>query len=284
VAADVEIRIGAELTEIKGALAALRRDLGSVGQAAQQAGGRNALSGLESGARNAVGAIGRLVGSFAALATAIKLIGAADELNTLNSRLKLVTSSNEEFARAQAKVFDLAQRTRTSLGETISLYTRIAQATKDAGVGQETLLGVVETINQAVQLSGASTQAAEAALIQLGQGLASGALRGEELNSVLEQTPALADAIAKGLGKTRGELRQLGQDGKLTAEQVLKALQSQREEVARQFATLPLTVGQSVTLLKNAGLQKDDLLTLAQIYAMGKGQTSTSSGSQPRQP
>lgn len=254
-AADLEFRIGAELTEIKGALASLRRDFAAVGQSAQQAGGRNALQGLEGGAKSALGTIGRLAAGFASLAGAIQLIGAADELNTLNARLRLVTGSTEEFASAQVKVFELAQRTRSSLSETITLYARIAQATKEAGVGQGVLLEVVETINQAVQLSGASTQAAEAALIQLGQGLASGTLRGEELNSVLEQTPALADAIAKGMGITRDQLRKFGQDGKISAEQVIKALQAQRGEVAAQFAQLPLTVGQSVTLLKNAGLQ-----------------------------
>jgi tape measure domain-containing protein len=255
VAADLSFRVGAELTEIKGALASLRQDFARVGQAAQQAGGGGALQGVERGAASAAGAVGRLVAGFASLAGAIALIGAADELNTLNARIRLVTGSTEEYNRAQVALFDLAQRTRSSLGETIGLYTRIAQATRDAGVGQEVLLGVVETINQAVQLSGASTQAAEAALVQLGQGLASGALRGEELNSILEQTPALADAIAKGLGVTRGELRQLGQDGKLSAEQVITALQQQRDVVAQQFAQLPLTVGQSVTLLKNASLQ-----------------------------
>lgn len=254
-AADLEFRIGAELTEIKGALASLRKDFAAVGQAAQQAGSRNAFAGLEGKVGAAVGAVGRLAAAFFTLQAAIRLVGQADELNTLNARLRLATSSTEEFERAQAALFAMAQRTRTGLGETIALYSRIAQATKDAGVGQGVLLEVVETINQAVQLSGASTQAAEQALVQLGQGLASGTLRGEELNSVLEQTPALADAIAKGLGKTRGELRQLGQDGKLTAEQVITALQKQRDVVASQFAQLPLTVGQAVTQLKNAGLQ-----------------------------
>lgn len=253
-AADLELRIGAELTEIKGALAGLQRDLANVGKAAQGAGGNNALGGLQKSANGAVSAVMRLAAAFVTVAGAVKLIAAADELNSLNARLKIATSSTEEFVRAQAALFDLAQRTRTPLGETIKLYSQIANATKDAGVGQETLLGVVETINQAVQLSGASAQAAEAALVQLGQGLASGTLRGEELNSVLEQTPALADAIAKGMGITRGELRQYGQDGKISAEQVIKALQAQKDVVAAQFAQLPLTVGQSITLLKNAGL------------------------------
>lgn len=254
-AADLEFRIGAELSEIKGALASLRADFTKVGTAAQQAGGNQAFKGVETGARSALGAVGRLVAGFVTLAGIIRTIGAADELNTLNARLRLVTNGTEEFNRAQVALFDLAQRTRSGLGETVKLYAQIANATKDAKVGQEVLLEVVETVNQAVQLSGSSTQAAEAALVQLGQGLASGTLRGEELNSVLEQTPALADAIAKGMGITRGELRKYGEDGKITAQQVIEALQKQRDEVARQFAQLPLTVGQAVTLLKNAGLQ-----------------------------
>jgi len=252
VAADLEFRFGGQLTELKSAITSLRNDFASLKRAAEQSGSGSSLRNIESAADGAAAGVKRLATQFLSVVGAIKLIGAADELNTLNARIKLVTNSTEEYNRAQVALFELAQRTRSSLGETINLYTRIAQATKDAGVGQETLLQVVETINQAVQLSGASSQAAEAALIQLGQGLASGTLRGEELNSVLEQTPALADAIAKGMGVTRGELRALGQEGKITAEQVIKAIQAQRDVVAKQFAQLPLTVGQATTQVKNS--------------------------------
>jgi hypothetical protein len=162
-AADLTIRIGAELTEIKSALASLKKDLGGVGQAAKASSGQQAFQGIDRGARAALGTVGRLVAGFATLAGAIKLIGAADELNTLNARIRLVTNSTEEYNRAQVALFDLAQRTRSSLGSTIELYARIAQSTKDSKVGQETLLSVVQTINQAVQLSGASAQAAEVA-------------------------------------------------------------------------------------------------------------------------
>lgn len=250
---DLAIRISAELTEVKAALATLRSDLRLVGAAAQQAGRSTGIDALQAGLQRAVVAVRNLVAAFAGLAVAGKFIAIADEISTLNARLRLVTRSQEDFNRAQVALFDLAQRTRSSLGETIDLYTRIAQATKDAGVGQETLLQIVETINQAVQLSGASAQAANAALVQLGQGLGSGTLRGEELNSVLEQTPALADAIAKGMGITRGELRQYGEQGKITAEAVIAALQRQRDEVRSQFEQLPLTVGQAITRLRNAG-------------------------------
>jgi tape measure domain-containing protein len=252
---DLSIRISAELTEVKAALAGLQAQLRGVGQAANQAGSAQGINRLNEGLQGALRSVRNLVGGFAAFASVVQLVRVADEINTLNARLRLVTRSQEEFNRAQVALFDLAQRTRSSLGETVDLYTRIAQSTKDAGVGQETLLQVVETINQAVQLSGASAQAANAALVQLGQGLGSGTLRGEELNSVLEQTPALADAIAKGMGITRGELRKYGEEGKITGEAVINALKSQRDEVRANFEQLPLTVGQAFTRLRNAGTQ-----------------------------
>lgn len=247
-AADLEIRIGAELSEIKGALAGLQKDLKNVGNASVG----NPLKNVEGGAQQAFSAIGRLTAAFATMATVFKAIQIADEFDTLNARLRIATSSTEEYVRAQQALFELSQRTRTSLTETVDLYSKIAGSIKEAKVGQETLLQVVETVNQAVQLSGATTQAAQGALTQLGQGLASGTLRGEELNSILEQTPVLADAIAKGMGITRGELRKYGEEGKITAQQVIGALQDQREEIEQQFKTLPLTVGQSVTLLQNS--------------------------------
>lgn len=251
-ASDLEIRIGADLSEIKGALASLQKEISSVGKTSQT---QNPFQSVESGAKTAIAAVGRLVASIATVATVIKTIQIADQFTTLNARLKLATGSTDEFVRAQQALFEMAQRTRTGLAETIDIYSKISLAVKDAGVGQETLLQVVETINQAVQLSGSSAEATQAALVQLGQGLASGTLRGEELNSVLEQTPALADAIAKGMGITRGELRKYGEDGKITAQQVIQALQAQREEVQKNFDQLPLTVGQALTQLKNSTFQ-----------------------------
>ena len=268
-ASDLEFRIGAELTEIKGALAQLRRDFAQVWAAAQDAGGDRSMSKLEGSVSGLIGGVRNLIGVFAALGAAIKVIQQADALETLNARIRLVTSSSEEYAAVQERLFDLANRTRASLPETIDLYTRIAQSTKDAKVGQETLLSVVETINQAVQLSGASAASANAALVQLGQGLGSGTLRGDELNSVLEQTPILADAIARGMGITRAELRKYGEDGKITSKAVIDALIKQKDAIAGQFAELPLTVGQATTQLGNS------LLKLIGVANEATGATST---------
>ncbi|EPG6287256.1 tape measure protein, partial [Acinetobacter baumannii] len=105
--------------------------------------------------------------------------------------------------------------------------------------------------SKAVAISGASAEAADAALVQFGQALASGTLRGEELNSVMEQTPALAKAIAKGMGITVGELRSVAAEGKITSQEIVKALKNVQDEVDTLFAKTDITIGQSLTLLNN---------------------------------
>lgn len=183
----------------------------------------------------------------------IKALGkTADDFSLLNSRLKLVTSSTEELTQVQQALFEIAQTTRGELAGTVDTYSRLARSTKELNLSQSQLLAVTTTINQAVTVSGASAQSASAALFQLGQGLAAGALRGEELNSVMEQTPRLSEAIAKGMGKTIGELRTLGAEGKITAEEVINALLNQRQAIEREFGQMPITIGQAMTQVENS--------------------------------
>lgn len=102
------------------------------------------------------------------------------------------------------------------------------------------------TVNQAIQLSGASAESGKAALVQLIQGLQSGVLRGEEFNSAMEQAPRLVQALANGLGVTTSELRKLTEQGGLTPVTLMKALEAQSEKVAAEFSKLPPTVGRAV--------------------------------------
>ena len=109
-----------------------------------------------------------------------------------------------------------------------------------------------ETINKLMVISGTSGASAAAALTQLGQAFASGTLRGEELNSVMEQAPALAKAIADGMGVTVGQLRAMGQEGKITAETVVQALKDQGAAVDEQFGKMAPTIGQAMDQAKNS--------------------------------
>lgn len=198
------------------------------------------------------GAIGVAFSATAAVAMTKQLIEISDKYTQLDGRLRLVTKSTEEFKAAQSGLYKIAQDTRVEYEATADLYTRIARSTDSLGLSQKDLLGITESINKALIVSGASGESASAALMQLGQGMASGTLRGEELNSVMEQTPRLAQMIADGLGVGIGQLREMGKEGKITSEVLIGALQRGAASVNDEFSRMPETVGQAMTKMTNA--------------------------------
>lgn len=200
-----------------------------------------------------VGAVLSRIGGAIGVGLGVReLVEVADQYKNLQARLKLAVTTQEEFNRADAALFEIAQRNRAPLAETVTLYARLAPSVQALGRSQSEVLAATDAIGQAVSLSGASSEAAAAALLQLGQAFASGQLRGEEFNSVIEQTPRLAQAIADGLGVPLGALRALAQEGKITSAAVLDALLKQRGRLAEEYASLPDTVSGAITRLKNA--------------------------------
>src|SRR5690606_23956852 len=172
----------------------------------------------------------------------------------LTRQLRLVTTSSEELSRVQSRLFEIAQGARASVEGTVSLYSRMAQATSELGISQERLFRVTEAISHAIAVSGVSGEEADRALTQLAQGMAVGVLRGQDLNSVMSQTPRLAQAIAAGLGVTIGQLRELGSEGKLTAEAIIGALESQARVLKTEYESTAVTVGDALTRLGNSML------------------------------
>lgn len=189
-----------------------------------------------------------------AIGKAKEIADVADEFKNLRARVELATGEGQLFAQSWEQVSRVAQATYSSLSSTATLFARLTDAGKSAGqsaqAAAQQAMALTETINQAVQLSGASAQASDAAITQLIQGLQSGVLRGEEFNSVMEQAPRLAKAMADGLGVTTGELRKLAGEGALTTEVVTKALQGQADVVANEFGKLPATVGRALENLR----------------------------------
>lgn len=179
----------------------------------------------------------------------------ADEFAGLSGRIALVSNSTEQATLTQRRLFEVAQQTRSGLGATTELFTKLSTSTESMGLSQDRLLKVTRTIGQAMALSGGDAQSMNAAIVQLSQGLGSGALRGDELNSVIEQTPALAKAIAEGMGRTVAELRKLGEEGKITGAAVVQALENMAGKVENDFSKLPMTVSQAMTQVNNALLQ-----------------------------
>jgi len=213
------------------------------------------LDRLESKGSRAERTFSKLPAVFTAIASSMavrEFIQYADTMKLVEGRLSLVTSSASELTKVQKELFDISQRSRVGFADTADLYARMARSTEALGYTSQELLSVTETISKSFVISGASAESANAAIIQLGQGFASGTLRGEELNSVMEQSPRLAQAIADGMDVTIGQLRQLGADGKLTAETVMNALSSQGDSIAKEFGKMPQTVGQSMTQMGNS--------------------------------
>lgn len=176
----------------------------------------------------------------------------ADAYTNLSFRIRLVSSSEEEFLNTRQRVIAIASESGQALDSTATLYTRLARSMQSAGTSQSELLRVTETINKSMVVSGATAQESSAAIIQLSQGLASGVLRGEEFNSVSEQAPVLLELLQRSLGKTRGELRKMAEDGLLTTNVVFKALLEGGAEIDSQFAQMPLTIERASTRLSTA--------------------------------
>lgn len=232
---------------------------------------RQVESGL-SGMGTAAAMAGRALAAIGIGVSARELVKIADASTNVASRLSLVTNSAAELANIQQRLFSVAQASRVSFIDLAGTYTQVARSTKDLGVSQNALLGVIQTISQAVTISGGSAASAQAALVQLSQGFAAGALRGEELNSILEQTPRLAQAIADGLGVSVGKLRELGAAGELTAEKVLGALERSANGVAVEFGKMAVTVEQASTNASNS------VLKLVGAFDKLTGTTSTLAG------
>lgn len=212
------------------------------------------LEDIGGGARKSADAVDFLKKALATLGAAItagELIRLLDTFTNLQNRLRATGLEAQNLSAVYRELLGVANSTRQSFEGTVETYSRLANSAKDMGLSQQELITFTKSLNQAIALSGASATEAQAGMIQLAQGMASGVLRGDELNSVLEQLPTVADVIAKQLNVTRGQLRQMGQDGKITADIIFDAFQNARGELEERFGKAVPTVGQSFQVLKN---------------------------------
>ncbi|WP_368082388.1 tape measure protein [Klebsiella oxytoca] len=175
----------------------------------------------------------------------------ADAWATVNNKLSNSLRPNEQLVDVTQRVFDITQQTRGSLDATASLYARLERATRQYGTSAGDLSKLTTIINQGFVVSGATAQEAENAIIQLSQGLASGALRGEEFNSVNEQGNRLIVALADSMGVSIGEMRNMAAQGKLTTDVVVNGLLSQGAVIGKEFANTTTTISQALQVAGN---------------------------------
>ena len=176
----------------------------------------------------------------------------ADGYTEVKNKLALVESASFSSQRGLQSLFDISLKTNQSLEATSSIYQRFAQNAQALGINQARVASLTETVSKAVAISGASAASAQAALMQFGQSLASGVFRGQEFNSVMEQTPGLAQAMAKGLGVSIGELRNMANAGKLTTDVIIPALERVKGSVDEKFNTRVVTIGMAFENLRTS--------------------------------
>lgn len=242
---NLRVRISADLNEIKSSLGLLRGELAKVKQQSAQAFSGSTSNALVSTLKRARAELTSFIAAYASLAGAKLLAGVADEATMIRGRIR------EAKGDYQA-LLALSNETRTGFAVTVDLYARMERATRNQNLSQQRLLGITRTVNQAVKLSYADVNTANAAITQFAQGLAAGVLRGQDLNSVIAGTPVLAEAIARGMGKQVGDIKKLGEQGKLTAKDVLAALEDQAKRIEDEYARVPVTIKDAFTQIRNS--------------------------------
>ena len=202
-------------------------------------------------AAGGLGKIGTVLAGFATLSFAKSLLDTADAMQSINSQVRQVTSSETEYLAVQRQLLDVANNTRASLESTSSLYVSTSRALKDYGYTQQEILQFTEATNNAMTIGGVQAEQQAAALMQLSQALGSGVLQGDEFKSIAEAAPILLDTIAEYMGKSRAEIKKLGSEGELTADVIFKAISGASEKFGEQAAKMPMTMGQALTVFSN---------------------------------
>lgn len=222
-----------------------------------------AMSGIQKSAgvteafvSRAAGIMSSALAGVSVIALTRQFLTLADEAKKLDATLKLATQGFGSFGQAQKDVNRIANDTRSGLSETASLYANFVRGAKELGGTQAEAARATETFSKTLKISGADANQAASATLQFGQALAAGALRGDELNSILEASPRLARLLAESMGQPIGQIKQLGEEGKLTSDKLLKALTDQKftAGIDAEFNQLPVTFSDSMTRIYNAAL------------------------------
>lgn len=221
--------------------------------------------GLLTGTGHATGLTNQ-IGKIAAAAGEVfgvkQLFSLSDQMTSNTARLNLIVDDGGSVEALEAKIMASAQRSRAAYLDTASAIASMGANAGAAFSGNDELIAFMEQVNKQFVIGGASAQGQSAAMLQLTQAMAAGALRGEELNSILENAPGIARAIESYMGIAEGSIKQYAQEGAITAEVVKNALFAAADETNAKFESMPMTWGQIWTSMQNRALTVlDPILT-----------------------
>lgn len=245
--------LSAELRAGSGATAAQRREIGQLtGQLYDLKNAQDQNTRSSSGLRTGLTAIAAAISVAQIVSYAKVFLETADAMTQLQARIDRLSPSAKEGAATFQSLAMIASQSGASLQETTKLWEQLTTSLKSAGATNGQVLALTDTLQKIGRIGGSSTEEMSNALRQFGQSIASGTIRAEEFNSILEQMPELARQIASGLGISVGELRKRMLEGKLSAEDALNAIMSRTSEVNSEFEKLPRTTGQATNSLSIA--------------------------------
>lgn len=231
--------------EIEAALAGLGGNLGRIESSVNRT--ERSIASME----RTLSSLGSIAKGVIAALSIQQVANYADAWTELNNKVSNSIRTGETQAEVMQRIFDISQATQSSLNGTATLYARLERGTRIYNTSAADLVRLTTIINQGFAVSGATAQEAENAIIQLSQGLAAGALRGEEYNSVAEQGSRLTNALADSLGVSIGQLRGMAAEGKLTTDVVVKGLLSQGEAIGSEFAKTTVSISKGLQVAGN---------------------------------
>ncbi len=199
--------------------------------------------------------IAKFVGTIASLAAVKKVVDLTDSYTNTNARLAMITGSLEEQKALQDDIFAAANRARGQYDDMANAVAKMKMLAGDAFGSNQEAIGFTELLQKSLKVSGAGTSEQQSAFLQLTQAMASGKLQGDEFRSIMENAPMVANAIAKYLDVSKGELKELSSDGAITAEIIKNAMFDSADDINKKFKTMPQTFGDVWNRIKNAGTQ-----------------------------
>lgn len=257
--------VGMEVSGLTAGAKQAEDALDSIDKSAQDS--SKSLGKLDNSSRNAGKGMGSASGSANTLKTSLTaLAGAisvslvmqwgsaflevADNMTQLQARIARLSTDAETAKQTFSDIAAISSRTGSSISDTTKLWETLTSSLKEAGATNAQVLNLTDTLQKIGRIGGSSTEEMANALRQFGQSIASGTIRAEEFNSILEQMPELARQIASGLGISMGELRQRMLEGKLTAQDALNAIQDRTSQINSEFSKLPRTMSQATNSLE----------------------------------
>jgi len=218
-------------------------------------------------AKKAGSGIDRMVKSLISLAVIKKGIDITDEFTNTAARLDLINDGLQTQAELQDKIFAAADRARGSYSDMADAVAKMGLLAGDAFGSNDELIAFTELMQKSFKIGGADTAMQQGAMRQLTQAMASGRLQGDELVSIMENAPMMYEAIAKYTGKSKGELKEMGSDGAITADIIKNAMFMAADDINAKFETMPMTFGDAWNKIRNSLLQ--DFEPIIKTFAKG---------------